>query len=43
VIVFGQQKVTNSGLSQPRMDLVRLRVTLDRVGGDWKISALAQI
>jgi Mce-associated membrane protein len=43
VIVFGQQKVTNSALSQPRMDLVRLRVTMDRIGSDWKVSQLAQI
>lgn len=43
VIVFGQQQVTNSSLTQPRVDLVRLRVTMDRVGAEWKISQLAQI
>lgn len=43
VIVFGQQKVTNSTLAQPRTDLVRLRVTMDRVGNGWKIAQIAQI
>lgn len=43
VIVFGEQKVTNSSLSQPRTDIVRLRVTMQRVGKDWKIAKLDQI
>lgn len=43
VIVFGEQKVTNSSLSQPRTDIVRLRVTMQRVGNDWKIAKLDQI
>ena len=43
VIVFGQQKVTNSALTQPRTDIVRLRVVLDRVGGQWKIAKVDQI
>ena len=43
VIVFGEQKVTNTSLSQPRTDIVRLRVTMDRVGSDWKIAKLDQI
>jgi Mce-associated membrane protein len=43
VIVFGQQKVTNSALTQPRTDIVRLRVVLDRVGSQWKIAKVDQI
>jgi len=43
VIVFGQQKVTNSALTQPRTDIVRLRVVLDRVGSEWKIAKVDQI
>ena len=43
VIVFGQQKVSNSSLSQPRTDLVRLRVTMTEQGKVWKISQLSQI
>jgi Mce-associated membrane protein len=43
VIVFGQQKVTNTTLTQPRTDIVRLRVILDRVGKDWKISKVDPI
>jgi Mce-associated membrane protein len=43
LVVFGQQKVTNSTLGQPRLDLVRLRVTMDNVDGQWKISKLDQI
>jgi Mce-associated membrane protein len=43
VVVFGQQKVSNSALTQPRTDIVRLRIVLDRVGSDWKISKVDQI
>jgi Mce-associated membrane protein len=43
VVVFGQQKVSNTGLTQPRTDIARLRVTLDLVGDTWKISNLSQI
>ena len=43
VIVFGEQKVTNTSLTQPRTDIVRLRVTMQRVGSDWKIAKLDQI
>jgi Mce-associated membrane protein len=43
VIVFGQQKVTNSTLTQPRTDLIRLRVTMTLVGTMWKISQVSQI
>jgi Mce-associated membrane protein len=43
VVVFGEQKVTNTSLSQPRIDLFRVRVTLDRVGGQWLVSKFDQI
>lgn len=43
VVVFGQQKVSNTGLTQPRTDVARLRVTMDLVGSTWKISNLSQI
>jgi Mce-associated membrane protein len=39
-LVVGSQKVTNISLTEPRTDPVRLRVTLDRVGKEWKISKL---
>jgi hypothetical protein len=35
--------VTNSALTQPRTDIVRLRVVLDRVGSQWKIAKVDQI
>ena len=43
VVVFGQQKVTNTSLTAPRIDLFRVRVTLDRVQGQWLVSKFDQI
>jgi len=43
VVVFGEQKVTNTTLSAPRTDLFRVRATLDLVGGHWLISKFDQI
>jgi Mce-associated membrane protein len=43
VVVFGQQKVTNTTLTAPRIDLFRVRVTLDRVKGQWLVSKFDQI
>ena len=43
VVVFGEQKVTNTSLSQPRIDLFRVRVTLDLVAGQWLVSKFDQI
>jgi len=43
VIVFGEQKVTNSALSAPRTDIFRVRVILDRVGHLWLVSKFDQI
>ncbi len=43
VVVFGEQKVTNTSLSQPRIDLFRVRVVLDRVDGQWLVSKFDQI
>ncbi len=38
VLVFGEQKVTQSSLNAPRVDLLRVRATLDLIGGHWLIS-----
>lgn len=43
VVVFGEQKVTNTSLKTPRTDLFRVRVTLDRVQGQWLVSKFDQI
>jgi Mce-associated membrane protein len=43
VVVFGEQKVTNTALKAPRIDLFRVRVTLDRVQGQWLVSKFDQI
>lgn len=43
VLVFGEQKVTNTSLSQPRTDLFRIRLTLSLVGKRWLVSKLDQI
>ncbi|UQX90359.1 hypothetical protein M6D93_17180 [Jatrophihabitans telluris] len=43
VVVFAQQKVTNTSITQPRVDLVRLRVTLNLVGSRWLIANLQQL
>jgi Mce-associated membrane protein len=43
VVVFGEQKVTNTSLTAPRIDLFRVRVTLDRVQGQWLVSKFDQI
>ena len=38
VVVFGQQKVTNTALSAPRIDPFRVRATMDLVAGHWLVS-----
>jgi Mce-associated membrane protein len=43
VVVFGEQKVTNTALSAPRIDPFRVRATLDRVNGHWLVSKFDQI
>ncbi|HEV2887613.1 MAG TPA: hypothetical protein VGX49_11920 [Jatrophihabitans sp.] len=43
VVVFGEQKVTNISLTAPRIDLFRVRVTLDLVQGRWLVSKFDQI
>ena len=43
VVVFGEQKVTNTALSAPRTDLFRVRATLDLVDGHWLVSKFDQI
>lgn len=40
VLVFGEQKVTNTSLTQPRTDLFRLRLTLSLVGKRWLVTKL---
>ncbi len=41
VLIYGQQKVTNTTTQQPRLDILSARVTMDRVDGKWLISALS--
>jgi Mce-associated membrane protein len=43
VLVLGQQTVSNTALSTPRLDSVSLRVTMTRVGGKWLIAKLDQL
>ncbi len=43
VIVFGEQKVTNTSLQAPRIDIFRVRAVLERVGGHWVVSKFNQI
>lgn len=43
VVVFGQQKVTNSALTSPRIDPFRVRATMNLVGGHWLVSKFDQI
>ncbi|MDQ1752512.1 MAG: Mce-associated rane protein [Pseudonocardiales bacterium] len=43
VVVFGEQKVTNTSLTAPRTDLFRVRVTMDKVNGKWLVSKFVQI
>jgi Mce-associated membrane protein len=43
VVVFGEQKVTNTSVTAPRIDLFRVRVTLDLVAGQWLVSKFDQI
>jgi len=43
VVVFGEQKVSNTALTAPRIDLFRVRVTLDKVGDQWLVSKFDQI
>lgn len=43
VVVFGQQKVTNTALSSPRIDPFRVRATMDLVAGHWLVSKFDQI
>jgi Mce-associated membrane protein len=43
VVVFGQQKVTNTALSAPRIDPFRVRATMTLVDGHWLVSKFDQI
>jgi Mce-associated membrane protein len=43
VVVFGQQKVTNTALSSPRIDPFRVRATMNLVAGHWLVSKFDQI
>jgi Mce-associated membrane protein len=43
VVVFGEQKVTNTALTAPRTDPFRVRATLTRVAGQWLVSKFDQI
>ena len=45
VLVYGQQAVTNaeSGSSTPRLDILSARVTLEKVGGQWRVAELKRL
>ncbi len=43
VLVFANQTVSNTGTAQPRVDQVRVRLTLDRVRGRWLVSKVDAI
>lgn len=43
VIVFGEQKVSNTSLSAPRTDIFRVRATMNLVNGHWLVSKFDQI
>ncbi|MEN3356302.1 MAG: Mce-associated rane protein [Mycobacteriales bacterium] len=38
VLIFANQTVSNTSTPQPRVDQVRVRLTLDRVGQGWLVS-----
>jgi Mce-associated membrane protein len=38
VLIFANQTVSNTSAAQPRVDQVRVRLTLDRVGAAWLVS-----
>lgn len=40
VLVFVNQSTTGDDLAEPLVDLDRVLVTLERVGGEWKVSEL---
>lgn len=40
VLVFVNQRTSGRGLERPRLDLDRVLVTVERVGGDWRVSEL---
>lgn len=43
ILIYGQQQVTNNTTAKdkPRLDILSAKVTMDRVGDKWLISALA--
>ena len=43
VLVFANQTVSNQATPQPRVDQVRVRLTLDRVGDAWLVSKVDAI
>jgi Mce-associated membrane protein len=40
VLVFVNQRTSGKDLERPTLDLDRVLVTVQRVGGDWKVSEL---
>jgi Mce-associated membrane protein len=43
VLLFVNQTTTSTRVDGPQVDLNRVRTTLTRVGGDWKISAVTAL
>ena len=43
VLLFVNQTTTSTRVDGPQVDLNRVRMTLTRVGEDWKISAVTAL
>jgi Mce-associated membrane protein len=43
VLLFVNQTTTSTRVEGPQVDLNRVRMTLTRVGGDWKVSAVTAL
>jgi Mce-associated membrane protein len=43
VLLFVNQTTTSTRLDAPRTDLNRVRLTMTRVGGGWKVSKVAAL
>jgi len=43
VLLFVNQTTTSTRVQGPQVDLNRVRMTLTRVGDDWKVSAVTAL
>lgn len=43
VLLFVNQTTTSTRVQGPQVDLNRVRMTMDRVGGDWKVSKVTAL